>query len=154
MVDVPALSGIRFDCGLDRPNGTWRYLKFCVYSNLRSYRSAAINTTKHEPALCTSAPVVGVSTCMSESTIAAKLMHMESVMLALIVRTVALDSRFRYGILERSSPSSAISAASTAISLPMFRWRCMNHRRRLLYQRGRHTEKVGLAGRRQVRDTL
>ena len=34
---------------------------------------AAISTTKQEPALCTSAPVVGVSTSMRDSTIAAKL---------------------------------------------------------------------------------
>lgn len=29
-------------------------------SNFLSYKSAAINTTKHEPALCTNAPVVDV----------------------------------------------------------------------------------------------
>ena len=65
------------------------------YSNFLSYSSAAINTTKQEPALCTSAPVTGVSSSNRESTIATKLMHMDRVMLNLMVFTVALESRFR-----------------------------------------------------------
>ena len=56
---------------------------------------------------------------ISDSTIAAKLMHIDKVMLTLMVLTVALDSRFRYGIFERSSLIRAISAASMAISLPI-----------------------------------
>ena len=53
--------------------------------------------------MCTSAPVVGVNTSMSDSTIAVKLMHIDRVMLALMVFTVALESRFKYGIFEISS---------------------------------------------------
>ena len=52
---------------------------YTVHSNFLSYSSAAISTTKQEPALCTSAPVVGVNTSMSDSTIATKLMHIDSV---------------------------------------------------------------------------
>ena len=65
------------------------------YSNFLSYSSAAIRTTKQEPALCTSAPVTGVSSSNRESTIATKLMHIDRVILNLIVFIVALDSRFR-----------------------------------------------------------
>ena len=69
--------------------------------------------------MCTSAPVVGVNTSMSDSTIATKLIHIDRVMLALIVLTVALESRFKYGIFEISSLIKATSAASTAMSLPI-----------------------------------
>ena len=65
------------------------------YVNFLSYSSAAISTTKQEPALCTSAPVTGVSSSNRERTIATKLMHIDRVMLNLMVFTVALDSRFR-----------------------------------------------------------
>ena len=50
-------------------------------SNFLSYSSAAISTTKQDPALCTSAPVTGVSISRR--------------MLNFIVFTVALDSLFR-----------------------------------------------------------
>ena len=40
-------------------------------------------------------------------------------MLALIVNRVEFESFLRYGILEISSPKSAISAASIATSLPI-----------------------------------
>lgn len=66
-----------------------------TYSNFRSYSSAAISTTKQEPALCTKAPVVGLSRPRTDSVTAKKLIHMDSVILALMVLTVALDSRFR-----------------------------------------------------------
>ena len=52
--------------------------------------------------MCTRAPVVGVSSSKREAVMAAKLMHMDRAMLHLIVFTVALDSRFKYGILEMS----------------------------------------------------
>lgn len=65
------------------------------YSNFLSYSSAAISTTKQEPALCTRAPVVGFSTPRTDRVTARKLMHMDSEMLNLMVLTVALDSRFR-----------------------------------------------------------
>lgn len=81
--------------------------------------SAAISITKQEPALCTSAPVAGVSTFRRDSAIATKLMHIDRVMLTLIVLTVALDSRFKYGIFDMSSLIRATSAASAAMSLPM-----------------------------------
>ena len=60
------------------------------HSNFRSYSNAAISTTKHDPALCTKAPVVGFSLPRTESVTARKLMHMESVMLSLMVLIVAL----------------------------------------------------------------
>lgn len=68
------------------------------YSSFLSYRRAAISTTRHEPALWTSAPVVGVNMPATERNTAAKLMHIDKVMLNLIVLTVAFASRFRYGI--------------------------------------------------------
>lgn len=66
-----------------------------AHSNFRSYSSAAIRTTKQDPALCTSAPVVGVSSPSTERVTATKLMHMDSVMLVRIVFTVAFERRFR-----------------------------------------------------------
>ena len=65
------------------------------HSNFRSYSSAAMSTTKQEPALCTKAPVVGLSSPNREQTMAAALMHMERAMLSLMVLTVAFESRFR-----------------------------------------------------------
>ena len=56
---------------------------------------------------------------VTDSIIATKLMHMDNVMLSLMVLTVAFDKRFRYETFEISSLIRAISAASTAISLPI-----------------------------------
>lgn len=44
--------------------------------------------------------MVGVSTSIRDKMIATKLMHMDRLMLNWMVLTVALDRRFRYGILE------------------------------------------------------
>lgn len=66
-----------------------------IYSNFLSYSRAAIRTTKQEPALCTSAPVVGFKTPLTDSATARRLMHMDRPILNLMVLTVALDSRFR-----------------------------------------------------------
>lgn len=60
----------------------------------RAY-NPAISTTRHDPALCTNAPVVGVNNPSTEHVTAAKLMDMESAMLNLMVFTVALDKRFK-----------------------------------------------------------
>jgi len=70
------------------------YYLLC-YSNFLSYKSAAINTTKQEPALWTSAPVVGVSMPKTESVTAIILIHIDKVILNLIVLTVAFENRFR-----------------------------------------------------------
>ncbi len=72
-----------------------RLLSLRRYRYFRSYSRAARRTTKQEPALWTSAPVVGVSTPSTERRMAAKLMHMERVMAPRIVRTVVTDSHFR-----------------------------------------------------------
>ncbi len=60
-----------------------------IYSNFRSYKSAAINTTRQEPQLCTNAPVVGVSNPKSDNAIATKLMQSDKEILNLIVFIVA-----------------------------------------------------------------
>lgn len=65
------------------------------YSNFRSYSTAAMSTTRQEPALCTRAPVVGVRTSSRDSAMARKLMAMDRAMLHRMVFTVALDSRLR-----------------------------------------------------------
>ena len=52
-----------------------------------------MSTTKQEPALCTKAPVVGVSSCRRESTIAAKLIARDRLMLNRMVLAAALASR-------------------------------------------------------------
>ena len=64
--------------------------------------------------MCTSAPVVGVSSPKMESVIARKLMQRDRKMLSLMVFTQASDSRFRYGIFAISSLIRAISAAYIA----------------------------------------
>lgn len=68
---------------------------YAVYSNFLSYKSAAINTTRQEPQLCTNAPVVGVSSPKSDSVIATKLIKRDSEILNLIVFTQAFDNRFK-----------------------------------------------------------
>ena len=90
-----------------------------IYSNFRSYKSAATSTTRQEPQLCTNAPVVGVSNPKSDNAIATKLMQSDKEILNLIVLTQELDNHFKYGIFAILSLIKAISAASTAISLPI-----------------------------------
>lgn len=58
---------------------------FLAYSNLRSYKSAAMSTTKQEPALCTKAPVVGVNNPRTDKVTAIKLIHIDKAILNLIV---------------------------------------------------------------------
>ena len=91
----------------------------CGHVNLRSYSSAAIRTTRQEPALCTSAPVVGVSNSSSESAIAAALMAHGQRDAQLDGGNRGVGQALEIGDLEMSSLISAMSAASTAISLPM-----------------------------------
>ena len=87
---------LRKECDkrLRQPERSSEALYF-LYLNFLSYNNAATRTTKQEPALCTSAPVVGFKTPLTERKTATKLMTIDSVMLALMVFTVALDSRFR-----------------------------------------------------------
>ena len=75
--------------------------------------------TRQEPALCTSAPTVGVKSPKTESVTATKLMHIESVMVHLIVLTVAFASFLRYGIFETLPFIIAMSAASRVMLLTL-----------------------------------
>lgn len=54
-----------------------------------------MSTTKQEPALCTSAPVVGFRTPSTDRVTAMKFMHMEIVIAVLMVFLAATDKRFR-----------------------------------------------------------
>ena len=67
----------------------------CCYSSFLSYSNAAIKTTKQEPALCTGAPVVGLSIPITDRVTAIILIHIDKPMLNLIVLTVALDTLFK-----------------------------------------------------------
>lgn len=86
--------------------------------NLRSYRSAAISTTKIEPVLCTIAPVLGVSKPREDKIIATRLIVIDREMLNFIVFSVARARMHRYGSFSMSSSMRAIPAASVAMSLP------------------------------------
>ena len=74
--------------------------------------------TSTEPALCTSAPTTGSSAPVIASTMAAKLSAMEKVMFRRMVRIMRFARRRRCGISRMSSLTKAMSAASTAMSLP------------------------------------
>ena len=74
--------------------------------------------TSAEPALWTSAPTTGSSVPMMASAMAMKLSVMEKVKLSLMVVIIRLERATRCGSSFTSSSTSAISAASTAISRP------------------------------------
>lgn len=61
----------------------------------RSYSNAAFSTTSTEPTLCTSAPLIGLSSARMDRIIATKFMPMDRLILNLISFTVAFDKRFR-----------------------------------------------------------
>ena len=67
----------------------------------------------------TIAPVTGFNNPNTEQIIAIALIIIDKDILNLIVNNVELDNLLRYGIFSISSPKSAISAASIAISLPI-----------------------------------
>lgn len=75
---------------------------------------AELIITATEPALCTRAPTAGVRM----PAIARKFSAMEKLMLHLIVSIIRLDRAIRCGSSFTLSSTSAMSAASTAISLP------------------------------------
>lgn len=66
----------------------------------------------------TGAPTTGFSVPVMASTMAMKLSVSENVILSLMVRIMRLESAMRCGSSVTSSSTSAISAASTAMSLP------------------------------------
>ncbi len=70
------------------------------------------------PALWISAPTTGFSVPVMASTMTMKLSVSENVILSLMVRIMRLESAMRCGSALTSSSTSAISAASTAMSLP------------------------------------
>ena len=51
------------------------------YSNFRSYNKVAVSTTRHEPALCTIAPVTGFKTPRIDKVTAIALIDIETVIL-------------------------------------------------------------------------
>ena len=74
--------------------------------------------TTTEPALCTSAPMTGLSEPIMARMMAAKFRPMEKIRLTLMVRIIRRDRAIRWGSTAMSSRTRAMSAASTAMSLP------------------------------------
>ena len=92
--------------------------KLCEAVRLHFSSRAEFVMTSMLPALWTSAPTTGFSVPVMASTMAMKLSVSENVILSLMVRIMRLESAMRCGRSLTSSSTSAISAASTAMSLP------------------------------------
>lgn len=92
--------------------------KLCEAVCLHFSSRAEFVMTSTLPALWTSAPTTGFSVPVMASTMAMKLSVSENVILSLMVRIMRLESAMRCGSSVTSSSTSAISAASTAMSLP------------------------------------
>ena len=75
--------------------------------------------TSTEPALWTSAPITGPRSPVMARAMARKLRPMENVRFTLMVVIIRLESDSRWGSSRISSSTRAISAASTAMSLPI-----------------------------------
>ena len=92
--------------------------KLCEAVCLHFSSRAEFVMTSTLPALWTSAPTTGFSVPVMASTMAMKLSVSKNVILSLMVRIMRLESAMRCGSSVTSSSTSAISAASTAMSLP------------------------------------
>ena len=88
-------------------------------TSLEKYmENADIVITSTEPALCTNAPMTGSRVPVIARMIAMKLSPMENDILIFIVVIIRLESASKCGNSFTSSSTRAMSAASTAISLP------------------------------------
>src|SRR5699024_4039594 len=81
-------------------------------------RKAEQVMTSTDPALWTRAPTTGFKVPLIARTMATKFSAMEKVMLTLMVVIIRLDRAMRWGSSFTSSSTRAMSAASTAMSLP------------------------------------
>ena len=97
----------------DKSDSILTYLFFLQFKS-----NAEFVITSTEPALCTNAPTTGSSTPVIASTIATKLSVSENVRLSFIVPIIRFASAVRCGSSRISSLTRAMSAASTAMSLP------------------------------------
>ena len=75
--------------------------------------------TSTDPALCTRAPTMGLRIPVIARTMAMKFKVMEKVRLHLMVTIILQARSSRWGSSLISSPTRAMSAASTAMSLPI-----------------------------------
>ena len=75
--------------------------------------------TRTEPALCTNAPTTGLNIPVIARVMAAKFRIIEKVRFHLIVVIILFESESKWGSSPTLSSTSAMSAASTAISLPI-----------------------------------
>ena len=75
--------------------------------------------TTTDPALCTNAPTTGFNIPVMANKIARKLRPKEKIKLHLMVIIILFDNEIKCGNSLMSSSTRTISAASTAISLPI-----------------------------------
>ena len=75
--------------------------------------------TTTDPALCTRAPTTGFRMPVMANRMAKKFSPMEKLRLHWMTTIIRFASRSRWGTSRMSSLTRAISAASTAMSLPM-----------------------------------
>lgn len=90
----------------------------CHYFFLHFNKNAEFVITNTEPALWTRAPTMGFRIPVMARTIAIKFKVIEKVMFSLMVVIMRLERAMRWGSSFTSSSTRAMSAASTAMSLP------------------------------------